>query len=382
MLPWLQSEVNPHFLRGPLPSSGFSRKEKQPVAVNRCVEGGAGIVRSAMPFVGRIVAAHRSEVGVAVLIVLLAAVLGVTEPAFLTAANWRDILINSAAPTVAAVGMTGLIVAGAIDISIGSMLAVCAVVAGMMARAGWPLALVAAATLASGTALGTLNGLLVARAGIPAIIVTLGMMGILRGLMTWITQGVWIHGLPSSFTALGEGSWAGLPYSVWVAAFTVLAGGCYLARTPPGRYAYAVGSNALAARLAGIPVAAVLTRLFALSGALVGLGALLQASRFTVIQSNAGKGFELQVITAVVIGGTDIFGGRGTVVGSALGALLLSVVGTALTFLRVPAEWEPTIQGGLILLAIVGQGVRRGQRGFVHHGDTEDTERGARRRAL
>src|SRR5262249_31130894 len=153
--------------------------------------------------------------------------------------------------------------------------------------------------------LGTLNGLLVARAGIPAIIVTLGMMSILRGLMTWITQGVWIRGLPSSFAALGEGSWAGLPYSVWIASLVVVAGALFLARTPPGRYAYAMGSNAVAARLAGIPVATVLTLLFALSGALVGLGALLQISRFTVIQSNAGKGFELQVITAVVIGGTD-----------------------------------------------------------------------------
>jgi rhamnose transport system permease protein len=347
------------FLAGAEPRE---RKEKRGVAANRSVEGGAGIVRSAMPCPGRIVAAHRSEVGVAVLIVLLTAALGAMEPAFLTAGNWRDILINSAAPTVAAVGMTGLIVAGAIDISIGSMLAVCAVVAGLTARAGWPLALVAAAALASGTALGTLNGLLVARAGIPAIIVTLGMMGILRGLMTWITQGVWIRGLPPSFAALGEASCAGLPYSIWIAALAVLVGALFLARTPPGRYAYAVGSNAVAARLAGIPVATVLTLLFALSGALVGLGALLQISRFTVIQSNAGKGFELQVITAVVIGGTDIFGGRGTVVGSALGALLLSVVGTALTFLRVPAEWEPTIQGALILLAIVGQGVRRGRR--------------------
>lgn len=321
---------------------------------NRPGEGGERIDRSVTAAPARALGDYRREGGVALLILILTGALGTAAPGFLAADNWRDILLGSAAPAIAAVGMTGLIVAGAIDISVGSQLAVCAVVAGLSARAGWPLPLVAAASVGAGALLGLLNGLLVARAGIPAIIVTLGMMGILRGLMTWITQGVWIRNLPPSFTALGEGAWLGVPYPVWIAAGCAVAGALFLARTRPGRYAYAIGSNARAARLAGVPVADVLTTLFVLSGALVGLAALVQASRFTVIQSNMGKGFELQVITAVVVGGTDIFGGRGTVLGSVLGALLLGVVGTALTFLRVPAEWEPTVQGALILAAIVG----------------------------
>jgi ribose/xylose/arabinose/galactoside ABC-type transport system permease subunit len=291
--------------------------------------------------------------------VLLSLVLGVLEPAFLSAGNWRDILSNAAAPAIAAVGMTGLIAAGAIDISVGSILAVCAVVAGLTARSGWPLALVGATTIGTGALLGAVNGGFTAYAGIPAIIVTLGTMGILRGLMTWITEGVWIRNLPASFTALGEGTWVGIPYGVWIAAACAVGGGLVLARTRFGRRAYAIGSNARGARLSGIRVSGVLLGLFVLSGALVGLAAMVQASRFTVIQSNTGKGFELQVITAVVVGGTDIFGGRGTVLGSVLGALLLAVVSTALTFLRIPAEWEPTVQGALILLAVVGQGAGR-----------------------
>jgi rhamnose transport system permease protein len=305
---------------------------------------------------------YRREGAVAALILLLAGILAVVEPTFLSAANGRDILAHSAVPAIAAIGMTGLIVAGAIDISVGSQLAVCAVVAGTCARAGWPLSVVALATVASGALLGAANGLLVTWGGIPPIIATLGTMGILRGMMTWVTQGVWIRNLPPTFTALGEGSIAGLPYTVWVALLCALAGAAWLGRTRLGRYAYAVGSNARAARLAGIRVGGVLFLLFVVSGALVGLGALLQASRFTVIQSNMGKGFELQVITAVVVGGTDIFGGRGTVAGSVLGALLLGVGGTALTFLRVPAEWEPTLQGALILAAIVGSSGSRRRR--------------------
>jgi ribose/xylose/arabinose/galactoside ABC-type transport system permease subunit len=308
--------------------------------------------------VARWLGTYRREGAVAALIVLLSIGLGIVEPAFLTPGNWRDILTNAAAPAIAAVGMTGLIVAGAIDISVGSIFAVCAVAAGLSARSGWPLPLVALTTLGAGSLLGAVNGMLVAYAGIPAIIVTLGTMGILRGLMTWITEGVWIRNLPPSFTALGEGSWIGIPYGVWIAAACAAGGGLLLARTRFGRYAYAIGSNSRGARLVGIRVPRILVGLFLLSGALVGLAALVQASRFTVIQSNAGKGFELQVITAVVIGGTDIFGGRGTVLGSALGALLLAVVSTALTFLRIPAEWEPAVQGALILLAVVGQGTR------------------------
>jgi ribose/xylose/arabinose/galactoside ABC-type transport system permease subunit len=208
-------------------------------------------------------------------------------------------------------------------------------------------------------ALGSVNGALVAGARIPAIIVTLGTMGIIRGAMTWATRGVWIRGLPDWFRDLGEAAPLGAPLALWVMAAVGLSVTVLMARTRPGRRFYAVGSSAHAARLAGIRVARVLLLAFVFVGALTGLAALVYATRFTVIQSNAGKGFELQVIAAVVVGGTDIFGGRGTVPGTYLGVLLLATIGTALTFLHLPAEWEPAIQGGLILAAVMGRGSRR-----------------------
>jgi ribose/xylose/arabinose/galactoside ABC-type transport system permease subunit len=255
--------------------------------------------------------------------------------------------------------MTALIVAGGIDISIGSILAVCAVVAASLAKEGWPTAGVMVATVAAGAMLGSVNGGLVAFAGIPAIIVTLGMLGILRGLMTWITGGVWIRDLPVSFAAWTDVRWLELPLPVWL-AFAVATGvGVAMARLRWGRWLYAVGSQARSARLSGVPAQRVTFGAFVLLGALVGLAAFAYASRFSLVQSNAGRGFELQVITGVVVGGTDIFGGRGTVAGSLLGVLLLTTVETALTFLHVAPEWVPAVQGGLILLAVLGDAVRR-----------------------
>jgi rhamnose transport system permease protein len=185
------------------------------------------------------------------------------------------------------------------------------------------------------------------------------MLGVLRGLMTWITGGVWIRNLPTGFSAWTEGYGLGLPLPVWAVLAVAAAMGLAMARLRWGRWLYAVGSQPRSARLSGVPVRQVTFGAFTLLGALVGLAAFVYASRFSLVQSNAGRGFELQVITAVVVGGTDIFGGRGTVLGSMLGVLLLTTVETALTFLRVAPEWVPAVQGALILVAVVGDAVRR-----------------------
>jgi ribose/xylose/arabinose/galactoside ABC-type transport system permease subunit len=278
--------------------------------------------------------------------------LSVVAPAFLQGPNLEDLLVNSAYTAIAAAGMTLVIIAGGIDISVGSMLAVCSVLAGTTAKANWPLPLVILVTILAGLAMGTLNGLLTGYAGIPSIIVTLGTLSIYRGLMTWITKGYWIHGLPASFAWLGTGRVAGLPVPVGVMALVVLAFGVLLSQTAWGRRVYAVGGNPRAARLAGLNVAGTTVAVFALCGALTGVATLTFAPRFAVIQSNAGLGFELLVITAVVVGGTNIFGGRGSIWGSLLGVLLLSTISSALTFLHISVYWERTVQGGLILLAI------------------------------
>jgi ribose/xylose/arabinose/galactoside ABC-type transport system permease subunit len=298
-------------------------------------------------------------VGVAALLVVILLGVGALRPAFLAGGNLRDILVNSVTPAIAAVGMTAVIVAAEIDISIGSILAVCAVVAAELAKTGWPAAGVLIATLGTGGLLGGLNGALAAYAEIPSIIVTLGMMGVLRGLMTWITGGIWIRDLPPQFSAWTEARALGLPLPVWVAGAAAAAVGLAMARLRWGRWLYAVGSQRRSARLSGVPVRAVTLGAFALSGALVGLAAFVFASRFSLVQSNAGRGFELEVITGVVVGGTDIFGGRGTVLGSLLGVLLITTVETALTFLRIAPEWVPAVQGALILVAVLGDALRR-----------------------
>jgi rhamnose transport system permease protein len=282
---------------------------------------------------------------------------------FLYAANLRIILDNAAAPAVAAAGMTALIVAGGIDISVGSVLAVCAVAGATLAKQGWSLPGVAAAAMLTGAALGAFNGALVAGFGIPPIVATLATMGGLRGFMIWRTGGDWVPDLPPSVRALSVDHFFGLPATVWIAALVVAGMGLFLARTRPGRQCYAVGSNARSAQLSGIPVRWVTLRTFVALGALVGLSALLYTSHFTVVQSDAGQGFELQVITAVVVGGTNIFGGQGTVLGSALGVLLLAVISPALTFVQdvthINAAWEPAVQGALILAAVLGDSSAR-----------------------
>jgi len=280
------------------------------------------------------------------------------EPRFFSAQHFQDLLMNSAYTALAATGMTCVIVAGQIDISIGSMLAVCAVVAGKLAKQGLPLAGVTLATLAVGAALGAVNGLLVAYAGVPAIITTLGMLSILRGAMIWVTKGYWIRDLPPEFYRLGEGTFWGVPYPLWLAGGMALGMSVLLAHTPWGRHLYAVGGHPQGALRAGIPIQRIWWQVFVLCGVMVGLASLVYASRFTVIQSNAGEGFELLVITAVVVGGTNIFGGQGSVGGSILGVLLLSTLSSAMTFLHVDPYWERTVQGTLILLAILSDRLR------------------------
>ena len=297
------------------------------------------------------------EMSVGVFLLLLTGYFG-TTPGFLQAGNLRDILINAAPLVIAACGMTMVIIAGMIDISAGSALAVCAVIAGLTAKSGAPIEAVVVSPMLAGALIGAVNGWLVAYVRIPAIIVTLGMMSVLRGGIIWWTRGEWIGNLPPSFSAIGRGEVAGVPVPVWLALGVVILTATLLARTPLGRHIYAVGGNALSASRMGIPVRRVQWLVFVMHGALLGLAALVYASRFSVIQSNAGAGFELLAISAVVVGGVNIFGGQGTVWGSAIGALLPQVISTGLIFRRVSEYWAPSVQGALVLLAVVADALR------------------------
>lgn len=285
--------------------------------------------------------------------------LGFRAPRFFHPQNLTNLLINNAYVAIAAFGMTMVIVSGGIDISVGSMLAVCSIVAGLAARAHVALPLVVVCTLAAGVGMGTLNGALVAKANVPAIIVTLGMMGILRGLIIWHTRGEWIQDLPTAFTDFGNSAPLGAPLPLWMMMFTLGAAWLLMNNTTFGRRIYTLGSNPEAARLAGVSVPKMTLAIFALNGLLIGVAALTDPSNFSAIQSNKGEGFEFQVIIAAVLGGTNIFGGSGNVWGTLLGVLLLGTMSSAMTFLLVPSEWERTLQGGLVLAAVVVDQLRQ-----------------------
>ena len=291
-------------------------------------------------------------------VIALAVVLAAVTPGFFARDNLSDLFLANMPVLIIALGMTLVILTGHIDISVGSLFAVCAVVSGVLAKAGWPMPLVVVAAGTVGVLIGIVNGSLVAFIRIPSIVVTLAMMIALREGLRWATEGAWIQDLPGSYQWLGLGPRA-YPFVV-LAAVTGLqiAFGWGLANLAAGRAVYAVGSSPGAARLAGLHVERVTVGVFAVAGALVGIASVLNSVRFNQIPSNTGLGLELKVIAAVVVGGTAISGGRGTALGTLLGVILLSAIGPALTFLGVSAYWERAIHGVIILAAVAIDAVR------------------------
>jgi len=289
----------------------------------------------------------------------LLAVLALAAPSFFRPANLRDLLTGNAPILVAAIGMTLVILARQIDISIGSQFAICGVVAGLLAKAGVPMPLVGVGAIVVGAILGGFNGWLVAFLGLPSIVVTLATMVMLREGLRWATEGVWVQDLPEGFQWLGLGQEAGR-IAIPLAAFLVfLAFAWGLRNVAAGRAVYATGSDAEAARLAGMRPKRVVFGVFVAMGALTGLAAVLTAIQFIDVQTNAGVGLELRVIAAVVVGGTAVSGGRGSLVGTLLGVVLLGLVGPALTFLGTQAYWDRALQGLIILLAVSADAFER-----------------------
>jgi rhamnose transport system permease protein len=281
---------------------------------------------------------------------------------FFQADNLRNQLVRSAPVLVAAVGMTLVIVARHIDISIGSQFSVCGVVAGLLAGRGLPMPVVAAGSLGAGAAMGAVNGGLVAGLGLPSIVVTLATLVIWRESLRWWREGEFVRDLPPYFQWFGAGQGAGQWLVVGI-ALVVFAAFAWAARyLAAGRAVYATGSDAEAARLAGVRPRRVVFGVFVVMGALTGLAALLNAVRFVDVDPTAGEGKELEVIAAVVVGGTAVSGGRGTLLGSLIGVALLGTIGPALIFLNAEAHWEKAIQGLIILLAVASDALfRRGK---------------------
>jgi ribose/xylose/arabinose/galactoside ABC-type transport system permease subunit len=293
----------------------------------------------------------RREASVLALIIVGSLIFDLIYPSFLRLENITSILSNVAVVAIIAVGMTMVIVTGGIDVSVSSALALCMLMSANVMVAGGDLALALPAALLTGLVVGVVNGAIVAYGRIHPIIVTLGTLNIIRALHIQILGPHWITPPPVGRT-LALGSLLGLPNPWWLVMVLTVVFSWFLLRRPLGRSIYALGGNREAARLAGINTRFVTIFVYAVTGLLVGLAAVIQLGESGIVQPNAGVGLELQVIAATVIGGTSILGGRGTVLGSVLGALLVETVHNALLTIGYVALTEGVVIGVLILLAV------------------------------
>jgi simple sugar transport system permease protein len=285
--------------------------------------------------------------------VVVFVVLAGSSDRFMTTANLWNIVRQAAPTLIVAIGMTFVITAGGIDLSVGSMLAVVAVLSALSLSAGWPIWLMVATMIALGVALGWFNGYFTSYQAIPAFIVTLATLSILRGAAQLITKGYSIPIEPDSpFLWLGRGRLLDVPVPAILAIVVVIAGYVLLNHTRFGLYVTGIGSNEEGVRRAGVNVRRIKMLVFMLSGLTVALGGLVTSARLASGSSYSGVAFELQVIAAVIVGGTNLFGGEGRILGTVMGTLLLAMIGNGLILAQTDAFYQQIIEGAIILAAI------------------------------
>jgi ribose/xylose/arabinose/galactoside ABC-type transport system permease subunit len=301
------------------------------------------------------------EALLAVAIIALAVAVGFVNPRFLAVRNLSDLLLGNAYIAIAAVGMSMVIISGNIDISIGALIGVLATVSGSMAVAGAPVALTWLAPLVLGVLVMAAQGAVIAYLRIPSIVVTLGMLSILKGGLISVTGGKWITDLPANFH-LADLNVFGAPMPVVIMLVATAGTAWWLKYSPQGRAIYATGGNPEAARLCGVNPRRTVVMVFALHGFFAGLATLVYATQLRVIQSTTPPGLELTVITAAVVGGVSILGGVGTVVGSTLAAILIAEITSALVFINVSPYWTDAVRGALILATVIADIMRRQRR--------------------
>ncbi len=277
-------------------------------------------------------------------------------PRFGTLENHFDILRHTVEIGLLALAMTPIILTGGIDLSVGSLLGLCAVLFGKMWRDGHlPIEVAGAATLLLGAAAGALNASLITGLRLPPLIVTLGTFSLFRGLAEAITHGVDTYtGFPDAFLALGQGQWLGVPAQAPIFALLTMAMWVLVHRTTFGRSWRAIGFSAEGPRYAGIPVQRRLAAVYVLAGIIVAIAAIIYTARLGQARADAGTGYELLAITAVVLGGASIFGGVGSVHGTILGVALLAILNNGLVHARQPREAGGVLTGALLLVALSG----------------------------
>ena len=311
-------------------------------------------VRSISQRVKKVAALGKHQVLSMLLILILTwIVLAFLSPYFFTVRNLFEITLQSSVFAIIAAGETFVIVSGGIDLSVGSVFAFSAIVGGIFFGATGSVFLAVVTSLATGIAAGIVSGLFISRLNVPPFVATLGMMGIARGAALIAVNGIPIYGLSPTYTWIGQGQVAGLipvPTVIMVVVFVL----AYLVinYTRFGRFTYAIGSNRESAHLSGVNVAGVTVGIYALSGMTAALAGIIESARLGTVQPAGGDGYELLAIGAVVIGGTSLFGGEGNIIGTLIGALLVTTIRNGLNILGVYAFWQYVVNGLIIILAV------------------------------
>ncbi|WP_295124955.1 ABC transporter permease [uncultured Leifsonia sp.] len=302
----------------------------------------------------RVVSSLR-ESSILVALVLLVAVVTAIQPRFLSFENITQILLSVSIAVILVSAQTLVIITGNIDLSVGSIVGVSALVAADLLAHGVTIPIAIILAILCGAVGGALNGLLVSYLRVPSIVATLGTLAIFRGVAFLIAQGRQLSAsdVPTTYLQLTAGSVFGVPYLLIYAAVVAAVLSIVLRTTLTGRRVYAIGSRPATADEVGIPRKRILFWVYVIAGLLAGIGGVLWGSRFATVDANAASGIELGIVAAAVVGGVNIFGGSGTILGAALGALLLGTINNALAVLNLDQNWLQAIQGFVILVAVI-----------------------------
>lgn len=284
-------------------------------------------------------------------VLLLSIVIAVSSDAFLTASNVLNVLRQASLTFLIASGVTLVIIAGGIDLSIGANVGLSACIAATVIKSSGSIVLGVAAGLACGTAIGFLNGLMVTLLRLPPFIATYGMLWVVHGITFWYMAGETIYGFPPGFRTLGSGYVLGIPVPVYLMVLAMAALGVFIRYTTYGYELYAIGANGEAARLSGIPVSGRRNLVYTISGAMAGLAAIVYLARLNSAEADIGEPLLLPAIAAVLVGGTSLLGGVGTLSGTLVGAVTLTLVLNGMNLLNINANWQPLVTGVVILLA-------------------------------
>jgi ribose transport system permease protein len=271
---------------------------------------------------------------------------------FFTPSNLLNVLRQASLTFLIASGLTLTILTAGLDLSVGANVGLSACLAATVMKATGSIALGVGVGLFCGAAVGTLNGMMITLLRLPPFIATYGMLWVLHGITYWFMAGDTIHGFSPGFRSLGSGYWLGVPVPILVMGAFLVAGGIFTRYTTFGREVYAIGSNREAARLSGIPVRARLNLVYVLSGAKAGLAAVVYLARLNSAEADIGEPLTLPAIAAVLIGGASLFGGIGSLFGTLVGAVTLTLVLNGMNLLAVDANWQPLVTGVIVLLAV------------------------------